>query len=197
MGKRGWILAVILAGLMVVGIGGGVILAHGGGKGGGGIGKAVAEGGSLAERVAEILELDESDVTDAFTEAKENWDEEGSIIADAAEILGVEESALEDALAQARREMANEAVRTKMEAMVEKELITQEEADEYVEWFEGRPAFLEQGGWMKGARMGRGDSENGRRGGEHRGKKGGWKNWGGEGTSESADEESKKGYTES
>ena len=196
MGKRGWILAVILAGLMVVGIGGGVILAHGGGKGGG-TGKAVAEGRSLVERVAEILELEESDVTDAFTEAKENWDGEGNIIAEAAEILGVEESALENALAQARREIANEAVRAKMEAMVEKELITQEEADEYVEWYESRPEFLDRGGWMKGARIGRGDSGSGRWGGNHRGKRGGWKNWGGEGRSEYEDEESKKGYTES
>ena len=51
MGKRGWILAVILAGLMVVGVGGGVILAHGGVKGIGGFGKGAVEGMSLTERV--------------------------------------------------------------------------------------------------------------------------------------------------
>ena len=171
MGKRGWILAVVLAGLMVVGVGGGVILA-GGGKGDvskkGGV-----EGASLAARVAEILEVEESEVSDAFESVKESWDEDTDFVAEVAEILGVAESDLEDALAQARRAMANEAVRARMDAMVEKKLITQEEADEYVEWFEGRPEFLDRGGWMKRARMHEGTSRGNFRGGHHRGKRGG------------------------
>ena len=56
----------------------------------------------------------------------------GASVAEVAEILGVEESALEDALTQAKRAMANDAVRARMDAMVAKELITREEADEYV-----------------------------------------------------------------
>ena len=141
MGKRGWILAVILAGLMVVGIGGGVILAHGGVKGVGGFGRGAGDGESLTERVAEIL--------------------------------GVEESALEDALTQAKRAMANDAVRARMDAMVEKDLITQEEADEYVEWFESRPEFLDRGGLVERDRMGNGMSKSGWRSGGHWGKRGG------------------------
>ena len=186
MGKRGWILTVILAGLMVVGIGGGVILAHGGVKGGGGFGKGTSDGMGLAERVAEILGLEESVVSDAIDEAKENWDGEGSFVADVAEILGVEKSALEDALAQAKRSMANQAVRARMDAMVEKESISQEEADEYVEWFESRPEFLERGGWMKGATMDNDTSRDGGHGGRHWGKRGG-----GEG---SGYENSRKGH---
>ena len=173
MGKRGWILAVILAGLMVVGVGGGVILAHGGVKGIGGFGKGAVEGMSLTERVAEILGLEESAVSDAFEEAKESWDGEGSFVADVAEVLGVEESALDGALTQAKRAMANDAVRARMDAMVAKELISQEEADEYVEWFESRPEFLDRGGWVKRAGMDNGTSESGRQGGGHWGKRGG------------------------
>ena len=82
------------------------------------------EGTSLTERVAEILDLEESAVSDAIEEAKESWDGEGSFVADVAEILGVEESALEDAWAQAKRVMANEAVQARMDAMVMKELIS-------------------------------------------------------------------------
>ena len=187
MGKRGWILAVILAGLMVVGVGGGVILAHGGVKGIGGFGKGAVEGMSLTERVAEILGLEESDVSDAIEEAKENWDGEGSFVADVAEILGVEESALEDALAQAKRAMANEAVQARMDPMVAKELISQEEADEYVSWFESRPEFLDRGGWVERAGMDNDTSRNGWRDGGHWGERGGNRGPG--------NENSWKGYT--
>ena len=189
MGKRGWILAVILAGLMVVGVGGGVILAHGGVKGIGGFGKGAVEGMSLTERVAEILGLEESAVSDAIEEAKESWDGEGSFVAEIAEILGVEESALEDALTQAKRAMANDAVRARMDAMVAKELITQEEADEYVSWFESRPEFLDRGGWVEKSRMGQaeGASGDGWWGGGHWGKRGGGRGAG--------HENSWKGYT--
>lgn len=187
MGKRGWILAAMLAGLMVVGVGGGVILAHGGVKGVGGFGKGAAEGMSLTERVAESLGMEESAVSVAFEEAKENWDGEGSLIVDVAESLGVEELALEDALVQAKRAMANEAVRARMDAMVEKELISQEEGDEYVEWFEDRPEFLDRGGWVGKARMGNGTSKSGGLGGGHWSRRGG--SWG------SGHENSWKGYT--
>ncbi len=189
MGKRGWILTVILAGLMMVGVGGGVILAHGG-KGGGGFGKGGDDGTSLAARVAEILEVGESDVSDAFESVKESWDEDTDLIAEVAEILGVAESELRDALAQASRAMANEAVRARMDAMVAKELITQEEVDEYVEWFEGRPEFLDRGGWMKGTRMHGGTSRGDFRGGHHSGKRGG-RSW------NKGEEDSSTSYTES
>ena len=198
MAKRGWILAVILAGLMVAAVGGGVILAHGGIKGSGGFDKTAADGKSLAARVAEILALEESQVTDAIQQAKDNWDGERTFVAETSEILDVEESALKDALAQAKHAMANEAVRTRMDAMVEKELITQEEADQFVEWFEARPAFLERDGWMKRSSIGKGMSKTGWRDGFHRGKRGG-RSWGKHWNQpEPANEEhSSTGYTES
>ena len=187
MGKRGWILAVILAGLMVVGIGGGIILAHGGVKGAAGFGKGPTEGMSLTERVAEILGLEESAVSDAIEEAKESWDGEVSFAADVAEILGVEESALEDALTQAKRVMVNEAVGARMHAMVEKGLISQAEADEYEAWFESRPDFLERDVWVKRAGMDNDTSRNGWRDGRHGGRRGG--------DERSGHENSWKGYT--
>ena len=173
MGKRGWILAVILTGLMVVGVGG--------------FGRGAGDGESLTERVAEILGLEESAVSDAIEEAKESWDGEGSFVAEVAEILGVEESALEDALTQAKRVMVNEAVRARMHAMVEKGLISQAEADEYVEWIESRPDFLERDVWVKRAGMDNDTSRNGWRDGRHGGRR--------DGDERAGHKNSWKGYT--
>ena len=70
--------------------------------------------------------------------------------------------------------MADEAMRVRMDAMVEKGVITQAEADEYVSWFESRPAFLDRIGKGWGDRKGKGR--------HHRGKsRDGWKggkSWG-------------------
>ena len=92
-------------------------------------------------------------------------------------------------MTQAKRAMANDAVRARMDAMVAKELITREEADEYVSWFESRPEFLDRGGWVERARMGQaeGASGDGWRDGRHGGRRGG-----GEGAGH---ENSWKGYT--
>ena len=187
MGKRGWILAVILAGLMVVGVGGGVILAHGGVKGIGGFGKGTVEGMSLTERVAEILDLEESDVSDAIEEAKENWDGEGSFVADVAEILGVEESALEDALTQAKRAMANDAVRARMDAMVAKELIARKRRTNTWNGSRAGRSFWIGAAWVERAGMDNGTSKSGWQGGGHWGKRGGGRGAG--------HENSWKGYT--
>ena len=172
MAKKGWIIAAILAALMVVGVGGGVILAHGsGGKGDGGFSKVVPDGASMTERVATTLGLEESVVADAFESVKEDWDWDTDFVAEAATILGVETETLESAISQAKRAMENEMVRAGVDAMVEAELITQAEADEYVQWFEARPSFLDN--LERGRKFGRGDGFGGWK--HHRGK--GGKSW--------------------
>jgi len=99
--------ALILTGLLVIGITGGAVLAHGGGENG----DSPVKG--FASRVAGILGLNESQVQDAFK--------------------------------QARAEMQDEALQTKLDKMVENGRLTQEEADEYKEWYDSRPDTLTPG----------------------------------------------------
>jgi hypothetical protein len=56
-----------------------------------------------------------------------------------AEILGIEQDRVEDAFQQARRDIADETLQARLDKLVENEVITQEQADEYAEWFESRP----------------------------------------------------------
>ena len=56
-----------------------------------------------------------------------------------ASILGLEADDVEDAMEQAREELADEALADKLDELVEKGTITQEQADEYESWIESRP----------------------------------------------------------
>ena len=107
MNTRRWLYALILTGLLVIGVTGGAVLAHGGGENGDSPVK------SFASRVAGILGLNESQVQDAFS--------------------------------QARAEMQDEAIQHKLDKMVENGRLTQEEADEYKEWYDSRPDTLTPG----------------------------------------------------
>ncbi len=107
MNKRRWLYAFLLTGLLVIGITGGSVLAHGGGENGDSPVK------SFASRVAGVLGLTESQVQDAFK--------------------------------QARAEMQDEALQAKLDKMVESGRLTQEEADEYKEWYDSRPDTLTPG----------------------------------------------------
>ena len=62
-----------------------------------------------------------------------------TFISKVASILELDEDTVRDAFEQARSEMAEERVEAMLDAKVEKGLITQEEADEYLEWFQDRP----------------------------------------------------------
>lgn len=46
---------------------------------------------------------------------------------------------LKDALKQARSEMQNEALESRLQNLVDEGMITQEEADNYLEWWQSRP----------------------------------------------------------
>ncbi len=51
----------------------------------------------------------------------------------------LDKTALQDSLAQARKDIQNEALKTKLQAMVTAGKITQAQADEYLQWTESRP----------------------------------------------------------
>jgi hypothetical protein len=63
----------------------------------------------------------------------------GKLGARVAQILGLDETEVNDAIRQARTELRNEATQEKLDRMVEAGKITQEQADEYLTWFESRP----------------------------------------------------------
>ena len=62
-----------------------------------------------------------------------------------AEILGVDEAQVQDAIDQASREMRDEAVQEKLDGLVEAGRLTQEQADEYRDWYKSRPDELHRG----------------------------------------------------
>lgn len=72
-----------------------------------------------------------------------NEHEDGSPVtgfaARVAGILGIDQAQVEDAFQQAQEEMANERLQATLDAQVEAGRITQEQADEYIEWFQSRP----------------------------------------------------------
>ena len=84
-----------------------------------------------------------------------------TFISKVASILELDEETVTDAFEQARSELADERVEAMLDAKVEKGLITQEEADEYLEWFQDRPDDVfpmfkrgGPGGWKHGKGFG-------------------------------------------
>ena len=56
-----------------------------------------------------------------------------------AEILEVDQGELKDAVAQARQEMMNEAIETRLDRLVDEGVITDQEAEDYLAWWQERP----------------------------------------------------------
>jgi len=67
------------------------------------------------------------------------------LLARVAGILGIPQEELVNAFRQAQQEMREEAFIGYLDKAVEKELITQEEADEIKEWWSERPEVLDPG----------------------------------------------------
>ena len=53
--------------------------------------------------------------------------------------VAIDQEALKDSFVQARSEMRDEALRNRLQNLVDQGQITQEEADEYLEWGQARP----------------------------------------------------------
>ena len=76
----------------------------------------------------------------ALAQENEKGDSNASkLAAKVAEILGLDAAVVDDAIKQARKELRDEAVQNKLNAMVEKGQLTQEQADEYLNWIQSRP----------------------------------------------------------
>ncbi|MDD5702374.1 MAG: hypothetical protein PHU23_10045 [Dehalococcoidales bacterium] len=90
-------------------------------------------------------------------------------LARVAEILGIEQADLEAAVKQAAQEMQDERIQDRLDKLVEQGKLTQEQADEYLDWWQSRPDVPE--GWNAFPGLGpRGMMSNGKmgvRGGFH------------------------------
>ncbi len=64
--------------------------------------------------------------------------------------LGLGEEVVKTAISEVRQEIHSERLQRKLAMLVEKGKLTQEQADEYLQWFESRPEFLAQGSRLRG-----------------------------------------------
>ena len=64
------------------------------------------------------------------------------LMARVAEKLGIDQQKLEDAFAQAQKDMQAEALDARLKDMVANGKITQQQADQYKQWIQSRPADL-------------------------------------------------------
>jgi uncharacterized membrane protein len=83
-------------------------------------------------------------------------DEEKTITDRVAEILGLDSKTVEDAFAQAKQEIADEAVKARLDKLVEAGKLTQAQADQYYQWWQSRPDMPEGFMMPDGANMKRG-----------------------------------------
>ena len=76
----------------------------------------------------------------ALAQENENSDSNASKLAvKVAEILGLDAAVVDDAIRQASEELKGEAIRKKLNALVENGRLTQEQADENPNWIQSRP----------------------------------------------------------
>lgn len=86
-----------------------------------------------------------------------------SFVSRVAAILGLDEATVQDAFKQAAKETQDEALQRKLDAMVAQGRMTQEQADQYMQWYQSRPEALFPGfpfggfgkhGFFRGGMMG-------------------------------------------
>ena len=76
----------------------------------------------------------------AFAQGNAERDSNASKLAiKVAEILGLDTTEVNDAMKQARKELRDEATKKKINSLVEKGRLTQEQADKYLNWIQSRP----------------------------------------------------------
>ena len=74
------------------------------------------------------------------------------VVARLAEKLGLNEGVVKTALSEVRQEIQNERMQRKVSVLVDKGILTQTQADEYIQWLESKPEFLAEGSRMRGFR---------------------------------------------
>lgn len=65
------------------------------------------------------------------------------LVSRVAQILGLDDQQVQDAFDQARMEMRDDAIRTKLDRQVEAGRLTQEQADEYYDWYQDMPEGID------------------------------------------------------
>ena len=76
----------------------------------------------------------------ALAQGNEGGDSNASKLATkVAEILGLDTTVVDHAIQQAREELRDEAVKKKLDSLVEKGNLTQEQADERLDWIQSKP----------------------------------------------------------
>ena len=78
-----------------------------------------------------------------------------NLVSRVASILGPEESQVQDAFDQATSEMQDEALQSRLDRLVEDGRLTQEQADEQLDWYQARPDSIAPGSGFMFKRHGR------------------------------------------
>ena len=81
-----------------------------------------------------------------------------TLLSRVAEILSIDQQTLEDAFAQAQSEMRAEALKDRLQSLVDEGKITQEQADQYLEWWQSKPDVSAGFGFAGSGFCGRGGS---------------------------------------
>ena len=89
------------------------------------------------------------------------------LAAKVAEILGLDTAVVDDAIKQAREELRDEAIQNKLNALVENGKLTQEQADEYLNWIQSKPEGIPAIGKQSFGKMGHHKGWKGHRTEEH------------------------------
>ena len=71
--------------------------------------------------------------------ATTNVDPQKSLLGRVAIILGIDQQKVENAFTQAQKEMQDEALDNHLKSLVEQGVITQQQADQYKQWWQSRP----------------------------------------------------------
>ena len=91
----------------------------------------------------------------AFAQGNEGGDSNaGKLATKVAEILGLDTVVVDRAIKQAREELRDEAVQNKLNALVENGKLTQEQADEYLNWIQSKPEGIPAIGKQSFGKMG-------------------------------------------
>ena len=91
----------------------------------------------------------------ALAQGNEEDDSNASKLAiTVAEILGLDTAVVDDAIKQAHEELRDEAIQKKLNALVEKGRLTQEQTDEYLNWIQSKPEGIPAIGKQSFGKMG-------------------------------------------
>ena len=91
----------------------------------------------------------------AFAQGNEKGHSNASrLAAKVAVILGLDTAVVDDAIKQARRELRDESGQKKLNALVENGRLTQEQADEYLNWIQSKPEGIPAIGKQSFGKMG-------------------------------------------